>query len=307
KAAADSEFSIVGVTNSVASSIMPNNNNQGTLDGGEKGGSTMELTSSENSHDSMSVDDAKIHTPTNKGTGANIDVPNVGCKAEPSSKENAESTDGNKIGKSNSSKSPSSTSSSQTPQPQTTTNNKKRTRATPEQLAILEDTFKTNTSPNSKVREALAEKVNMSERSIQIWFQNRRAKMKAMQKRAHLMINQDAMGHFMTCMPNYGPYPFRMPIHPQRIPLPRSYSASDLTPTLNNVALAGMRPQPNSGLGITVPQVPQGFWPSGPLTAPITSLGGGDSSHLMNGFPFSANPIVNPQQQAPRFPISPNA
>ncbi|PKC02561.1 homeobox-domain-containing protein, partial [Rhizophagus irregularis] len=59
---------------------------------------------------------------------------------------------------------------------------KKRTRATPEQLAILEDTFKTNTSPNSKVREALAEKVNMSERSIQIWFQNRRAKMKAMQK-----------------------------------------------------------------------------------------------------------------------------
>ncbi|RGB29115.1 homeobox domain-containing protein, partial [Rhizophagus diaphanus] len=55
---------------------------------------------------------------------------------------------------------------------------KKRTRATPEQLAILEDTFKTNTSPNSKVREALAEKVNMSERSIQIWFQNRRAKMK---------------------------------------------------------------------------------------------------------------------------------
>ncbi|CAI2182324.1 18289_t:CDS:2 [Funneliformis geosporum] len=173
---------------------------------------------------------------------------------------------------------------------------------------ILEDTFKTNTSPNSKVREALAEKVNMSERSIQIWFQNRRAKMKAMQKRAHLMINQDTIGHhFMACMPGYGHnlFPYRMPIH-QRIALPRSYSANDLSP-LNNVNALGMRSAPNSaGLGITVPQVPQGFWPSGPLTAPIPMT---TSEHLMNGFPFSANPLVNaqPQTQSQRFPISPNA
>ncbi|GBB91968.1 hypothetical protein RclHR1_19450005 [Rhizophagus clarus] len=74
----------------------------------------------------------------------------------------------------------------------------KRTRVTPEQLEILEDIFKTNTSPNSKVRETLAEKLNMSERTIQIWFQNRRAKMKTMQKRAYLIVNQD------SC-------PFRMP------------------------------------------------------------------------------------------------
>ncbi|CAJ0885810.1 18768_t:CDS:1, partial [Entrophospora sp. SA101] len=103
------------------------------------------------------------------------------------------------------------------------------TRATPEQLTILEDTFKTNTSPNSKVREALAEKVSMSERSIQIWFQNRRAKMKAVQKRAHLMINQESLNHFMTCMPpSYGNiYPFRMPIHqhPQRIALPNVHAS----------------------------------------------------------------------------------
>ncbi|RGB35062.1 homeobox domain-containing protein, partial [Rhizophagus diaphanus] len=56
--------------------------------------------------------------------------------------------------------------------------NKKRIRTTPEQVALLEDTFKTNPSPNSKIREALAEKLNMSERTIQIWFQNRRAKKK---------------------------------------------------------------------------------------------------------------------------------
>ncbi|TPX55811.1 hypothetical protein PhCBS80983_g05010 [Powellomyces hirtus] len=64
------------------------------------------------------------------------------------------------------------------------TTSKKRARATPEQLAILEETFLTQTSPNAKLREILASKVNMTERSIQIWFQNRRAKVKLMQKRA---------------------------------------------------------------------------------------------------------------------------
>ncbi|KAF9343220.1 hypothetical protein BGX26_006079 [Mortierella sp. AD094] len=74
----------------------------------------------------------------------------------------------------------------------TSTTSKKRTRASVEQLAILEDTFLTNQSPNSKVREILAKKVKMSERSIQIWFQNRRAKVKQAQKRSEL-VQQEAM------------------------------------------------------------------------------------------------------------------
>ncbi|KAH7059218.1 hypothetical protein BKA57DRAFT_385829, partial [Linnemannia elongata] len=74
----------------------------------------------------------------------------------------------------------------------TSTTSKKRTRASAEQLAILEDTFLTNQSPNSKVREILAKKVKMSERSIQIWFQNRRAKVKQAQKRTEL-VQQEAM------------------------------------------------------------------------------------------------------------------
>lgn len=317
---ASADYSMV-VTNT--SSIMPNHqivddNKDGTVMDSSSSASSISNNISHNHSMAATLDDVKMNTSNNnnnnnKGTGANTTdvVPNVNCKAEPSSKETTD-LNVNKIGKSNSVKSPSTTSSSQpttnNSQPPPSTNNKKRTRATPEQLAILEDTFKTNTSPNSKVREALAEKVNMSERSIQIWFQNRRAKMKAMQKRAHLMINQDTIGHhFMACIPGYAPhnlYPFRMgPIH-QRIALPRSYSANDLN--LNNVAL-GMRPNPNTtGLGITVPQVPQGFWPSGPLTAPITSLN--TNEHLMNGFPFSA-PLVAAQQQTqtPRFPISPSA
>ncbi|KAI9478023.1 MAG: hypothetical protein EXX96DRAFT_650406 [Benjaminiella poitrasii] len=70
---------------------------------------------------------------------------------------------------------------------------RKRTRATAEQLAVLEDTFAVNVSPNSKLRKQLAEQLNMSERSIQIWFQNRRAKVKHMQKRAQMQMQQAAM------------------------------------------------------------------------------------------------------------------
>ncbi|BFZ59543.1 hypothetical protein YB2330_000554 [Saitoella coloradoensis] len=62
--------------------------------------------------------------------------------------------------------------------------NKKRQRATPEQLAVLEETFAVNPSPTSKIREAVAAKINMTERSVQIWFQNRRAKVKLLQKKS---------------------------------------------------------------------------------------------------------------------------
>ncbi|KAI9316483.1 Homeodomain-like protein, partial [Dichotomocladium elegans] len=59
---------------------------------------------------------------------------------------------------------------------------RKRTRATPEQLSILEKTFSVNPSPNNRVREQLSRELGMSERSIQIWFQNRRAKSRQQQQ-----------------------------------------------------------------------------------------------------------------------------
>ncbi|KAI9251969.1 hypothetical protein BY458DRAFT_493534 [Sporodiniella umbellata] len=67
---------------------------------------------------------------------------------------------------------------------------RKRTRATAEQLSVLEDTFAVNVSPNSKLRKQLSDQLQMSERSIQIWFQNRRAKVKHMQKRAQMQMHQ---------------------------------------------------------------------------------------------------------------------
>jgi Homeodomain len=51
--------------------------------------------------------------------------------------------------------------------------NKKRQRATPEQLQVLEEAFGVNPSPNAKMREMIADSIKMTERSVQIWFQNR--------------------------------------------------------------------------------------------------------------------------------------
>ncbi|GAB5588430.1 hypothetical protein Unana1_03330 [Umbelopsis nana] len=75
---------------------------------------------------------------------------------------------------------------------------KKRTRATPEQLAVLEKTFMTNTSPNSRMRSSLAQELGMTERSIQIWFQNRRAKVKNMAKRAAILQEEAMRAQFMA-------------------------------------------------------------------------------------------------------------
>ncbi len=46
---------------------------------------------------------------------------------------------------------------------------RKRMRANPEQLAILEDFFSKNPTPNSKQREQLSAKIGMPDRTVQIW------------------------------------------------------------------------------------------------------------------------------------------
>ncbi|ORZ01209.1 hypothetical protein BCR43DRAFT_512112 [Syncephalastrum racemosum] len=110
---------------------------------------------------------------------------------------------------------------------------RKRTRATAEQLAVLEDTFAVNVSPNSKLRKQLAERLQMSERSIQIWFQNRRAKVKHMQKRAQMQMQQASIRaqlyHYHQQQQQhqqYGaPHMYGMPPHhphhqPPLVPLP---------------------------------------------------------------------------------------
>ncbi|KAI9247352.1 hypothetical protein BY458DRAFT_527265 [Sporodiniella umbellata] len=105
---------------------------------------------------------------------------------------------------------------------------RKRTRATADQLTVLEDTFAINTSPNAKLRKQLAEQLEMSERSIQIWFQNRRAKVKHMQKRAQIQIHQASVRaqlygqynpYYQT--PEFAPVPSYL-LHTQHSPSPSS-------------------------------------------------------------------------------------
>ncbi|OBT48864.1 hypothetical protein VE00_00699 [Pseudogymnoascus sp. WSF 3629] len=61
--------------------------------------------------------------------------------------------------------------------------NQKRQRATQDQLATLEQEFLKNPTPTASVRERIADEINMTERSVQIWFQNRRAKIKLLAKK----------------------------------------------------------------------------------------------------------------------------
>lgn len=51
--------------------------------------------------------------------------------------------------------------------------NQKRQRATQDQLTTLEMEFNKNPTPTATVREKIADEINMTERSVQIWFQNR--------------------------------------------------------------------------------------------------------------------------------------
>ena len=51
--------------------------------------------------------------------------------------------------------------------------NQKRQRATQDQLVTLEVEFNKNPTPNAAVRERIAQEISMTERSVQIWFQNR--------------------------------------------------------------------------------------------------------------------------------------
>ena len=53
--------------------------------------------------------------------------------------------------------------------------NQKRQRATQDQLITLEVEFNKNPTPTAAVRERIAQDINMTERSVQIWFQNRYA------------------------------------------------------------------------------------------------------------------------------------
>lgn len=60
---------------------------------------------------------------------------------------------------------------------------RKRTHLSSSQVSTLEASFKENSLPDSTTRSRLAKELSVTERTVQIWFQNRRAKEKKMRAR----------------------------------------------------------------------------------------------------------------------------
>lgn len=61
---------------------------------------------------------------------------------------------------------------------------KHRKRTSRAQFKVLEQTFLENPKPNAAVRRFLAQKLSMTPRGVQVWFQNRRAKAKTQSKKS---------------------------------------------------------------------------------------------------------------------------
>ncbi|KCZ73901.1 hypothetical protein H311_05138, partial [Anncaliia algerae PRA109] len=64
-----------------------------------------------------------------------------------------------------------------------------RKKTTKTQLQVLENTFASNVRPDARMRRILAEQLSMTPRSIQVWFQNRRAKEKKLVERKFRLDN----------------------------------------------------------------------------------------------------------------------
>ncbi|KHN36326.1 Homeobox-leucine zipper protein HAT22 [Glycine soja] len=61
------------------------------------------------------------------------------------------------------------------------TNARKKLRLTKEQSALLEESFKQHSTLNPKQKQALARRLNLRPRQVEVWFQNRRARTKLKQ------------------------------------------------------------------------------------------------------------------------------
>ncbi|KIK35593.1 hypothetical protein CY34DRAFT_109842 [Suillus luteus UH-Slu-Lm8-n1] len=76
--------------------------------------------------------------------------------------------------------------------PHTPTEVTLRKHTSPTQLKVLEDIFHEDTKPSVALHKKLAAELDMLPRAVRVWFQNRRAKEKALCKRVQDTIQQDS-------------------------------------------------------------------------------------------------------------------
>ncbi|XP_067400308.1 homeobox expressed in ES cells 1 [Emydura macquarii macquarii] len=68
-----------------------------------------------------------------------------------------------------------------------------RTAFTRNQIEVLENVFRVNSYPGIDVREELALKLDLDEDRIQIWFQNRRAKLKRSHRESQFLMVKNTL------------------------------------------------------------------------------------------------------------------
>jgi len=70
-------------------------------------------------------------------------------------------------------------------------------RATKEQVRVLEQVFSLDPLPSTATKKVIAERLGMSLQKVQIWFQNRRAKQRRINRR-YLLNNQEEEGPYKS-------------------------------------------------------------------------------------------------------------
>ncbi|KAG0167487.1 hypothetical protein DFQ28_005974 [Apophysomyces sp. BC1034] len=74
---------------------------------------------------------------------------------------------------------------------------KHRRRTSRAQFRVLEKAFQENPKPNTNVRQSLAQRLSMTPRGVQIWFQNRRAKAKSQKQQHHTHEDHQIVQNFV--------------------------------------------------------------------------------------------------------------
>ncbi|KAJ1646446.1 hypothetical protein LPJ64_002091 [Coemansia asiatica] len=140
---------------------------------------------------------------------------------------------------------------SQSPNLNCDPSNKKRHRLRPDQTRRLMEVFQKTTKPDSDMRKILGKQLDMTPRTVQIWFQNRRAKIKRESSAASALRGPgffDAPGY-----PNRGRLTYDRPFMGRR---PTGRVASEGFEHLRNIRGFGepyLRPDPARGLPLQSP------------------------------------------------------